>query len=222
MTVSVFVYIVALTSLLGWMLFSIFGGVGLIALPWDLMLDWKYRPKPIKKDEYLARKKVIGEKGQMMLEYSANLHQEIQDFLKSGDSKLGKRHRQIKAKEDRFRKDVIVLEYHFQRLEEAYKMQGGNFILQVAKLMVGIVGMVLSLTWIIHTCIYVIPMQLGLYPFDPFLNSFFMSISGVPFVGVAMYATWAFWLLACVIKGTLKVGMRIMFIPIHEMKYDLL
>jgi hypothetical protein len=75
-----------------------------------------------------------------------------------------------------------------------------------------------SISWIIHICVYLVPIQIGVYPIDPFLDEFFSSVSTVPFVGVALYAVWAFWLLACVVKGTIKVGMRILFIPIHEMK----
>jgi LMBR1 domain-containing protein 1 len=49
--VSVAIYLIALTTLLGWILFSIFGGVGLVALPLDLLMDWKNGPRPIKTDE---------------------------------------------------------------------------------------------------------------------------------------------------------------------------
>lgn len=34
----------------------------------------------------------------------------------------------------------MILEYHYHKLEEAYKYQGGNIILQYAKLGMGIIG----------------------------------------------------------------------------------
>jgi LMBR1 domain-containing protein 1 len=42
------VYVIAIASLLGWIVFSMFGGVGLIALPFDAFMSFKYRPRPIK------------------------------------------------------------------------------------------------------------------------------------------------------------------------------
>ena len=53
--VSFVVYVVAMTSFIGWILFSLFGGIGLFALPVDLFLDYKYRPKPVSKAEYVSR-----------------------------------------------------------------------------------------------------------------------------------------------------------------------
>ena len=52
--VSVVVYLIALTTLLGWMLFAVFGGIGLVVLPIDLLMGWKMRPKPIKTNEWVT------------------------------------------------------------------------------------------------------------------------------------------------------------------------
>lgn len=49
--VSVIVYLIALTTLLGWILFAVFGGIGLVALPFDLLMNWKTRPRPLKTEE---------------------------------------------------------------------------------------------------------------------------------------------------------------------------
>jgi len=45
-------YIIAIVSFVGWFLFSIFGSVGLITLPSDLIASFKNRPRPIGKDKY--------------------------------------------------------------------------------------------------------------------------------------------------------------------------
>lgn len=37
---------------IGWILFSIFGGIGLAALPIDLIQEFQHRPKPITQAEY--------------------------------------------------------------------------------------------------------------------------------------------------------------------------
>ena len=127
-------------------------------------------------------------------------------------------------------------------MEDGYRRHGGDLIAQIVGLSVGCIGygrsrplprtrapyltirrfflvrLVISITWLIHIGIYLVPLQVGIYPINPFLNDFFASVSSIPFVGISLYALWSFWLLACVVKGTVKVGMRVLFIPIHEMK----
>jgi LMBR1 domain-containing protein 1 len=43
--VSFPIYCMAFLSFVGWFLFAIFGGVGLSALPIDLIRDFMYRPR---------------------------------------------------------------------------------------------------------------------------------------------------------------------------------
>jgi LMBR1 domain-containing protein 1 len=81
---------------------------------------------------------------------------------------------------------------------------------------------VLSVVWLVHIGIYLVPQSLDVIPIDTFLNSFFISTSNVPFVGIALYALFSFYLLATVVKGNIKLGMRILFITMHPMKYKLL
>lgn len=59
---------------------------------------------------------------------------------------------------------------------------------------------------------------MGYDELEPFLNGFFESVSEIPLVGVAFYALFSFYLLACVIKGTIKLGMRIFFFTLHPMR----
>jgi LMBR1 domain-containing protein 1 len=44
---SPIVFLVGVMTLVGWLIFSVFAGVGLASLPYDWLLDFKYRPKPI-------------------------------------------------------------------------------------------------------------------------------------------------------------------------------
>jgi LMBR1 domain-containing protein 1 len=122
----------------------------------------------------------------------------------------------------------LILEIHFRRLEDAYKNQGGNFILQCAKLCYGIISGLVSTAWVLHMALYTFPKVIstnipevapaaGVGYLHPFLNQFFIAISGVPVVGVAIYALFGFHWLFCVIKGVTKLGMRIFFITLHPM-----
>merc|ERR1712196_468792 len=65
---------------------------------------------------------------------------------------------------------------------------------------------------------------MGLYNFpepaiDPVLNNYFMVMDAAfPLFGTMSYGIFAFYLLACVIKGNMKMGLRFFFMPIHPMK----
>ncbi|RKO93019.1 LMBR1-like membrane protein-domain-containing protein [Blyttiomyces helicus] len=215
-SVSPLVYIVAVVSFVGWIVFAVFGGVGLVSLPMDLVQSFIHRPKRITALQYQERKTFVGQQAQLLMEAGKTLQEELKDMRRSGNT--GRRYRTVKNRENEFRKDVLILEYHYRRLEDSYKNQGGNFLWQIAQLIGGCVGSVLSLVWIIHICVYLIPVELQVSPLSLFLNSFFISVNSVPFLGTAFYAMFAFYLLGCVVKGNAKLGMRLFFVTLHPMK----
>jgi len=73
-----------------------------------------------------------------------------------------------------------------------------------------------SLAWILHIILYVL-----LKPaVTPFLNSLFSVLDGVfPLFGTLAFAIFAFYLVWCVLKGTMKFGLRLLIITIHPLKY---
>ncbi|TPX48901.1 hypothetical protein SeLEV6574_g01785 [Synchytrium endobioticum] len=218
--VSWLVYVVALTSLVGWLLFSVFGGVGIVSLPVDLIQDYKHRPKPIKATEYAERKKIIGQQSQILMEAGKQLMEELKVASRTTTTRFtDRKFRRVKNRETEFRKDVMILEAHYRYLEDSYKAQGGNALLQLALLLLGIVGCIISFFWILHVILYALPVVTNSYPLSPFLNSFFSGVGQVPFLGTAFYALFAFYLLACVVKGNIKLGMKIIFITIHPLRF---
>jgi LMBR1 domain-containing protein 1 len=50
--VSPGVFIIAVVTLVGWLIFSIFCGVGMAALPYDLLNEFKHRSRPISRQTY--------------------------------------------------------------------------------------------------------------------------------------------------------------------------
>lgn len=57
--VSFPIYIIALMSFISWFLFVLFGGIGLAALPLDLIYDFCTRPKKLSGPEMESKKKKI-------------------------------------------------------------------------------------------------------------------------------------------------------------------
>lgn len=61
-------------------------------------------------------------------------------------------------------------------------------------------------------------MTIGSSPVTPFLNTFFSATFSTPVFGITFYGIFVFWLLACVFKGLLAVGMRFLFFSIFPIK----
>jgi LMBR1 domain-containing protein 1 len=57
------------TAFIGWMFFIVFSGIGFVSLPWDLILDYTYRPKPIDEGNFEEHKSLL-------LQYSLKLRDE--------------------------------------------------------------------------------------------------------------------------------------------------
>ncbi|KAK6093291.1 hypothetical protein MT418_006614 [Batrachochytrium dendrobatidis] len=218
--VSVGVFVIAVITLLGWIIFAVFGGVGMASLPYDMLNEFQHRPKPISSTEYAERKVKIGQQAQLLMEVGKTVNQEVKEAAR-GNS-FNKRYRVIKNRERQFRKDVIILDYHYKKLEECYRFQSGNILLQYIKLFLACLSTLLTLLWTIHIGLYVIPSLLqqrgqAVNPVSPFLNDMLNLTQGVPVVGIFLYALFTFYLLFCVLKGNAKLGMRLVFITVHPL-----
>jgi LMBR1 domain-containing protein 1 len=51
-TVSFPVYVIAIVTWIGWFPLMVFLGIGLTALPLDFINEWRFRPIPMKEDEF--------------------------------------------------------------------------------------------------------------------------------------------------------------------------
>ncbi|KAJ3101140.1 hypothetical protein HK100_004593, partial [Physocladia obscura] len=129
--VSWIVYTVAIIALIGWAAFAIFGGAGLVALPVDLIQDFQHRPKPITADQYALRKKQIGERATELLEVGKDLQQQLREAARGG-VRANRRFRQLRLKENDFRKDSLILDFHYHQMELAYNHQSQNILIQYA------------------------------------------------------------------------------------------
>ncbi len=120
--------------------------------------EFKNRPKPITAAEwvlyfiraawshpndinrYAEKKKNLGFQAQLLMEHGSTIQGTLKEVARGNPA--NRRYRQAKNKEMNFRKDVMILEYHYLKLEEAYKYQGGNIIWHYFKFGCGILGYV--------------------------------------------------------------------------------
>jgi len=120
-----------------------------------------------------------------------------------------------------FEKHYYYLKQDYKILYTAHKLKGGNPLIPFAKLILGILAIGISLSWIIHIGVFILPKE----PSNQFLNQFFLKLSNVaggafPLFGVVAYGIWSLFLLVCVVKGNFKLGVRFLFWKVYPMEIN--
>jgi len=208
-------YVVALATIVGSVLFSIFGGVGITCLPLGLVFSFLRRPKAIiTRAQYIKEATELGKRAREVKEAAAALQREE----RSG-SKGRKWRKNVKAVE----KELLFLEEDVKALEEMYP-QGekaeASWALTVlgylARLILGIFGFIVSVAWVAHIVLYMLINP----PVSPFLNEVFIKLDSVwGLLGTVAFAFFCLYLLLAVIAGAMVLGLRLVFITIHPMKW---
>lgn len=204
-SVTPVVYVMALTSFVGWFLFVVFGAVGLAALPIDMLRAYQDRPQSIDLQEYAKQKMLLNERTAKLIEIGEQL----------GPKAHRARARKQMTQYNQFKQAVYFLERDWERVKIAYKERGGNPLRHMACFVLGCIFAILSIVWILHIILY-----LFIEPAPTlFLNAYFMTLDGVfPLFGVITYGIFVFYLLFCVTKGCIKVGLRFFCIQIHPLR----
>lgn len=223
-TVSFDIYLIACLCFLGWFFFVLFGGIGLSAVPLDLILGFVNRPRAIDEHTYQMRRKLIGAASKKMLSRSEDLVAADGDLSTQSGMRIGYRRRQVKAEYNKFKRDVMLLEEQHEKVKIGKFQRGENLAVAISKLVVGIICAILSVTWVLHILLYICAEKWmpNKQPITPFLNGMFSGFEGALYpLGVAFFALFTLYLLLCVIMGCLKFGMRVfLFFSIHPMRYQ--
>ncbi|KAL8526666.1 hypothetical protein ACS0TY_015753 [Phlomoides rotata] len=167
-------YVVALATIVGSVLFTIFGGVGIACLPLGLIFSFVRRPKAvITRSQYIKEATELAKKARELKKAADSLHQEE----RSG-SKGRKWRKNVKSVE----KEVLLLEEDVKALEEMYP-QGEKaeatwamtVLGYLAKLILGVLGLIVSVAWIAHIVIYLLIDP----PLSAFLNEIFIKLDDI-------------------------------------------
>eukprot|EP00303_Exanthemachrysis_gayraliae_P002126 CAMPEP_0206000252 /NCGR_PEP_ID=MMETSP1464-20131121/1348_1 /ASSEMBLY_ACC=CAM_ASM_001124 /TAXON_ID=119497 /ORGANISM="Exanthemachrysis gayraliae, Strain RCC1523" /LENGTH=479 /DNA_ID=CAMNT_0053373505 /DNA_START=87 /DNA_END=1526 /DNA_ORIENTATION=- len=200
------VYIMAMISFIGWFFFVVFGGIGIAALPLDLINAYANKPERISLQEFAQQKMLLNERAGKLLEIGRRF---------TAEGRHVRRTRANRRTYNRFKQAVYFLEKDWERCNVAYKQRGGNPLVYLASLVFGCLSAVLSTVWLLHVMIYVFPNP----PAHPFLNNYFIALDrAFPLFGTMTYAIFAVYLLLCTIKGNIKFGLRVFIFQIHPMR----
>jgi len=206
--VSFIIWLFTVMAFAGFLVFVVFGGIGLIALPHDIIYSWWTRPHPIEESEYKKNNVKIGERAEKLIKMGLN-------YTNPRSPDYNNR-----AKIITWKRNVYVLDDDFSRNKVAYKLKGGPTILAWISLIFGIFCAALSIMWIIQIIAWTNLSILGPKIGYPLLNFMLVAMDGVwQFFGVFFFAMFAIYLEFCVIVGNFKWGLRIPWlIELHPMR----
>lgn len=212
-------YIIALMGWVGWFLFCLFGGIGLAALPLDLIRDFIYRPKHLNAVETAERMRDLQKRTEELIDVTNLLKKQRTEFYK--DSSHSWREKKLRLATDRTEVNkitqmVYLLEQDQEELKACQEVSKGyNPLIPFVKLFFGIITLLISLLWVIHIIVYMLVSP----PADLFLNKYLAWFdTWFPLFSVLSYTLFAGYMLACCIKGCFKFGIRFFCMKIHPMK----
>jgi len=160
----------------------------------------------------------LGRRAKYLIDFGVEFQKQEEDTRhnKSRSEKRKDRERLLK-----FERAFYFLKQDKELLDACKKLKDTNPLWWAFKLFLGIVGFIISVTWLIHIAIFVLPDR----PYTPFLNAFFIDLSdvggqngGFPLFGILAFSIYAFYLMWCSVKGNFKLGLRLVFWKIYPME----
>eukprot|EP00899_Mesostigma_viride_P010788 jgi/Mesvir1/19710/Mv09970-RA.1 len=208
------VYVIAVSSIIGWLLFMFFAGVGIVALPFDWITAFFRRPRKI-----ITRTDYIHRAGQIF-EASSHIH-DLANQLKR-EAKAGNKGRKWRKNVTKLAQELVLLEQEEEELvavfpqgEKADVSWALTVLSYLFKLIGGILGLIMSILWFVHIVLFIFFDP----PLTPFLNDVFVKLDDVfGLFGTSAFALFCFWLMLCTIKGNMKLGLRLLIFTVHPMK----
>jgi len=187
--VSFILYLISMITFCGTFVLVFFGGVGFAALPMDLINSFRTRPKQMSVVQYAEKKIIIGKRAASLLERGRALKQR---FNNAGRTRP--RGRREVREFNRFRTGVFMVEQEYKVLERSYNRGGAPMILYIiwdyVQLLLGIIGVGLSITWLLHIILFMAPRTKY---FSLFLNKMFIDMDNAfGLFGTGAYAVWSF------------------------------
>lgn len=208
------VYMIAVASIVSWLIFFIYAGVGIVALPIDLVKSFMNRPvKVIPRSEYIRCATILARDAQTIHQQIKSVQKEQRETGRSRKTKNELKVLQLKLSQLEDDEEELLKAYPQGETREAtWLMTVMGYYLQ---LFLGGLSVLLSFFWVLHIILTVLVKP----AVHPFLNSFFIWCDELwGLLGVAVFAVFCFYLVFCVIKGNTRLGLKFLLVDLYPMK----
>jgi LMBR1 domain-containing protein 1 len=211
--VNFIIYCIAVLLFVSWILFALFGGIGLAAVPIDLFCSFRKRPKHMRSLEIERRKNKLLKN----VEELRNLGKEVKILESKGDHKgckFSKKRRNYDNKISTFRAGYKLVDDEYKIVNaDKESSKNGNCVTLLYYLLirVGIFASIFTLLWIIQ-CILSYFYRKNGRPGVSFLARMYIFFNDhdVAFLSFLIFSILSLYLLFCVIKGNFKFGVRLL------------
>ena len=222
--VNIIIYSVAVLTFVSWLVFALFGGIGLASVPIDFFISFINRPKNINNADAKERKKILFEE----VEDLQKLGEEVSEMERNGAQKklfFTPTKRKYNRLKNEFVSRFALAQKEFDILNKNNYIYD-NFAVVFYYLLIplGILSTILTILWVIQfICSYFYILK-GLkdrrpgYPFLSYMLIFFQD-HDVSFLSFIFFALLTLYLLFCVMKGNFQFGVRFLCCwSVHPMK----
>ena len=220
-TVNFLVYAIALLSFISYLLFMLFGGIGLFSFPLDLIYSFCTRPIKIKpgklevmKNEIVVTAADLKDLGMQLKKLEEKGHHKKNIFSKDRRN-YNNLLKQLKV-------GVSVVDDQFQIINFQEMANQTSALGYLFQLIGGIFCLILTVLWILQIVFYIL-IKIDGKPLFTFLNVPLVALAdaNVSFLSIIIFVVLTFYLLIITVKGNFKFGLRIMILgAIHPMKKD--
>jgi LMBR1 domain-containing protein 1 len=217
------IYVMALMSFVGWFLLALFGGIGLGAIPLDLINKFRFRPQRLTKVEIDAKERLLRERAKDLIEIASQI-KVSRGEIGTESSWLSRRKLKNTLRRDvnRLQAETLLLEQDYEIFLQEKDESKKSPLWYPVYLFIGVLSLVVSILWLLQILLYILINTNGVSA-TPFLNDILTGLEtpGTSFLATIIYCTLTMYLMLAVIKGNVKFGLRFFcFCKSHPIKKD--
>ena len=211
LNVNIIIYAMAVLTFISWIIFALFGGIGLASVPLDFFVSFKLRPRIITNDSIRDRKKILFDEIVELRKMGDQL-KELEDKGAAKKFFWSKEKREYNRLKNEFTSRFSLAKKEFDILNKNnYIGENCAAVFYYLLIPLGILSTILSLLWLIQfICSYFYIHKDGRpgYPFLSLMLIYFQD-HDISFLSFFFFSLLTLYLLFCVLKGNFQFGVRI-------------
>lgn len=217
-------FLFALTSFVGCIFLIFFAALGLVTVPYTLILKFIKRPHPLNTQQYERHRKLLGTRAQTLATIGEGLLASEERLKKKSKVKKQTATMSLRRKMNKYEQVVSLLENEYHMLETSFTKRGTNPVKAGLTLALGIFCALLSIFWVVQILMVnlILPM---LKVDDPtkvnMLNACLVALAKLKgyFPELLLYNAFTVYLIICAAYGSIRMNQRMAgFLPVETLK----